>query len=143
MPYFQLVQYLKIKNKGTSLVEILLVITLVGFLVLIIGNLPNSIALIGKAGHQSLAREIGSKKIEDLRSMQYINLANGESPLTDFRLNQIPSGAGTYLIEDCDPLICVNGEQIKKAVVTVFWKEGSKDTQIKLETLISEGGIGQ
>lgn len=143
MPYFQLAQYLKIKNKGTSLVEILLVITLVGFLVLIIGNLPNSMALIGKAGHQSLAREIGSKKIEDLRSMQYINLANGESPLTDYRLNQIPNGMGTYLIEDCDLLICTNGEQAKKIVVIVSWKEGSKDTQIKLETLISEGGIGQ
>ncbi len=123
--------------------ELLLVIALVGFLALIIGNLPNSLTLIGKAGHQSLAREIASKKIEDLRSMQYINLANGENPLIDYRINQIPSGAGTYLIEDCDPLVCTNGEHTKEVVVTVSWKEGSKAQQIKLETLISEGGIGQ
>lgn len=143
MPYFLLAQYPKIKNKGISLVELLLVIVMVGFLVLVIGNLPNSLTLIGKAGHQSLAREIASKKIEDIRAMQYINLSNGENSLTDYRLSELPDGAGTYLIEDCDSLVCTNGEQTKKVIVTVSWKEGSKVTQIKLETLISEGGIGQ
>ena len=140
MPYFLSDRLI---NKGVSLVELLLVIALVGFLVFIIGNLPNSISLINKANHQSLAREIASKKIDDLRSIQYINLANGENPLTDYRLNQIPNGVGTYVIKDCDPLICTNGEHTKKAEINVSWKEGSKDYQVKLETLISEGGIGQ
>ncbi|MBI4038189.1 hypothetical protein HY387_00850 [Candidatus Daviesbacteria bacterium] len=130
-------------SRGVSLIEILLVTVLVGFLVLLIGNLPNSINLIGKANHQSLAREIATKQIEDKRAISFVNLANGETVITDSRINLLPSGSGSVLVEDCNPLICTQGENTKQITVKVSWKNEGKNQEISLKTLISEGGLGQ
>lgn len=128
-------------DRGVSLIEILLVIAIIGFLTLLIANLPNSIGLIGKAKKESLAREIVSAKIESLRQTGYINLANGTNNMSDSRLSSLPASLGTSLIEDCDPLICTQGEHAKQVTVTVTWKELNKNQEVKVKTLISEGGL--
>lgn len=141
MPYF-LSDRLKSEN-GVSLIELLLVIALVGFLVLLMANFPNSITLIGKANHQSTALKIASKALEDKRGLQYANLANGETPLSDTRLLSLPSSTGLVLVEDCDPLICTQGEEVKQVFIKVTWQEGGKLQEINLKTLISEGGLSK
>lgn len=141
MPYFPSARL--INNKGVSLIELLLVMALVGFLVLLIANLPNSINLIGKANHQSTALKIASKALEDKRSLQYQNLANGEQALSDPRLLRLPSGSGQVLVEDCDPLICTQGENARQVFVKVTWQESGKAQEVTLKTLISEGGLSQ
>lgn len=133
-------QILKLQ-KGMSLVEIVLVIAAVGFLILLIANLPSSINLIGKAKNQSIAREIISKKIEDLRATQYANLANGESAILDNRIKLLPGGSGTVLIEDCDSSLCSLGEDSKQVTVKIIWKSGGKEQTASVKTLISEGGL--
>lgn len=142
MPYF-LSARLKNKNNGVTLIELLLVIALVGFLVLLIGNLPNSINLIGKANHQSIALKIASKALEDKRGLQYVNLANGEAALSDPRLLKLPSSNGLVLVENCDPLICTQEENAKQILVRVTWKESGKNQEVSLKTLISEGGLSK
>ena len=130
-------------KKGVSLIELLLVVTTVGFLIFLVGNIPNSINLVGKAGRQSLAREIASKQIEDKRAIQYVNLANGESSVSDVRLSSLPFASGEVIVSDCDPSICNHGENAKKVMVTITWKESTQTETITLETLIGEGGLNQ
>lgn len=141
MPYF-LPGRLR-NNKGVSLIELLLVIALVGFLVLLVGNLPNSITLIGKANHQSIALKIASKAIEDKRGVKYTNLANGTSALSDSRLNNLPNGTGHVSVEDCGITLCPQGEAAKKITAKVTWKESGKNQEVSLQTLVSEGGLNQ
>lgn len=133
--------------KGFSLIELLLVSLSVGFLVLLLANLPNSINLIGKSRQESLAREIISKAVEDRRAIAYINLSPGETPINDQRINLLPDGAGKILVEDCNPVnfpsICPNSENVKLVTVTISWKTAGKFQEAKVKTIIAEGGLNQ
>ncbi len=138
MPFFQ---QEKFQSKGVSLVEILLVIATVGFLILVIANIPPSVNLIGRSRHESLAREIASKALEDKRTTGYINLADGENNIIDSRLNLLPSSLGKTLVENCPASVCTLSENAKNVIASVKWKEEGKDREVKLQTLISEGGL--
>lgn len=130
-------------EKGVSLIESLLVIVVVGSIVFLIANIPNALMLVAKAKHMSLAREIAVKQIEDKKTIQFANLVNDTANITDPRLSLLPTGAGTILVEDCDVIICSNGEKIKQVTVTVTWKDNSKTQTVNLKTMIGEGGINQ
>lgn len=141
MLFSQQQKLLNRRQSGVSLIEILLVIAIIGFLGLLIGNLPNSIGLIGKAKRVSLAREIASAKIESLRQTGFVNLAIGESAISDSRLTSLTASIGKALVEDCDPIVCTQAESAKQITVTVSWKDLGKDQEVKIKTLISEGGL--
>ncbi|MBI2040335.1 hypothetical protein HYT18_04650 [Candidatus Microgenomates bacterium] len=130
-------------EKGVSLVESLLVIFAVGFIVLLLANLPNAMFLINKSKHLSLAREIAVKQLEDKRSTSYANLVNGSSAITDTRITSLPDGSGTIEVEDCDENICTSQERIKQVNVTINWQESAKPQTVSLETFIGEGGLNQ
>lgn len=131
------------KEKGMTIVEIVMVIATISILVLLIASFPNSLNLVSKSENQSLAREIAVKQIDDLRALTYLNLTLGEAPITDSRLSLLPYGSGKVIVEDCSSQICTQNEKTKKVTAQVFWKEGNKNQEIKLETLISEGGLSQ
>ncbi len=130
-------------QKGYSLIELLLVIVVIGTSVFLLANLPNALNLITKSNHMSLAREIASKQIEDKRSINYANLVNDTSNISDSRLSLLPSSSGTVKVEDCDVTICTNSEHIKKITVTINWKDNNKAQRVTLNTFIGEGGINQ
>ncbi|MBU0999845.1 hypothetical protein KKE78_00415 [Patescibacteria group bacterium] len=132
---------MKIKN-GFSLVEPLLVVVLVGLLVYLLASIPNSLQLITKSKHESLVREIAVKQIEDKRTVNYTNLVNGTSPISDPRL-VLFQGSGTIVVGDCDPIICTNGEHIKEVTVLINWLDNNKTQNLTLKTMIGEGGINQ
>lgn len=132
-----------IDQRGVSLIESLLVIVVIGSIVFLIASLPNSLMLVGKSRHISLAREIAVKQIEDKRNINYSNLVNDNSAILDSRLSLLPGGNGTVAIEDCDPSVCSNSEHIKQVTVTVNWKDNDKTQTITLKTMIGEGGINQ
>lgn len=129
--------------KGISLVEILLVVATIGFIVILIANLPNALGLVTKSRHISLAKEIAAKQIEDKRDVSFINLVNGTTAISDSRLSLLHQGAGTLEIADCNPQICSNLEPIKYIKVTVSWMDNLKEQNIILETFIGEGGLNQ
>lgn len=130
------------KQKGVTLIELLLVVVAVGFLVVLLASIPNSLNLVSKSRHESLAREILTKQIEDQRALQYANLGNGTTSITDSRLPLLSAGSGTILIEDCDTVnICKNNEVAKQVTVTVVWKGGGKDQKLELKTIIAQGGL--
>ena len=130
-------------QSGASLVELIMVFAVVGFLILLLGNLPSAIGLIGKSRYQSIAREIAAKQIEDKRATLYDNLADGTESVIDSRLSILPEGQGTILTEPCDPLICTQDEDAKQLTVTVIWREAGEDRTIRLKTLIAQGGLNQ
>jgi len=129
-------------QKGFSLVEILLVIMMVGFIALMITNLPQSLKLTGNSAHESLAKEIASQEIEKLRTKTYDNIGgNGTTNITDPRLARLIGSTGTVTIADCPTGICPNGEHIKHVTVLVSWKDETKTNSVKYDTLVAEGGL--
>lgn len=134
-------------NSGFSLIESLLVVVVVGILVFLLASIPNSLMLMTKSKHASLAREIAVKQMEDKRATDYINLINENSNIADNRLSLLPQGVGIIVVEDCDPVansqFCPNNEHIKFVTVTVSWKDNDKVQDIILKTMIGEGGVNQ
>lgn len=131
-------------EKGFSIIELLLVIMIVGFIALMVTNIPSSLRLIGKSKYESIAREIATQRIEDLRNTTYTGLANtggAPNPITDSRLSRLPSGKGEIFIEDCPITICTNNEVIKKIIVKVSWSESGQIKDVQFTTLISQGGL--
>lgn len=128
-------------QRGFSLVEILLIVLVVGFIALLLLNIPSSIRLTGTSKNYSLAKEIASKRMEELRSMGYQSLANGTSNFSDSRLTKMSSATATVIIEDCPVDICPNNEPIKKVKVTINWKETNIPRSIEMNTLIADGGL--
>lgn len=133
--------YRRTFEQGISLVEVLLVATIIGFLVIIIASLPNALSLMGKSGRISLAREIATKTIEEKRQLTYANLSYGEEAISDARLGKLPAGSGKSVVTDCDVAICAGGESVKLLEVTVKWAEGQDFQEVKLETFVAEDGL--
>lgn len=130
----------QLSDQGSSLIESLLVVVMVGIIIILLANLPNAFSLINKSKHVSLAREIIAKQMEDKRSVGFTNLANDNSPILDSRINLLPKGEGNVVVEDCNPDICTNEEAIKVVTITVNWQENKPQT-ISSTTFIGEGGI--
>lgn len=144
MKYINDLRFNNKNQQGFSLIEVVLVIMLIGFLILIISNLPSSFRLIGKSKNESLAREIAVSEIENQRAKTYINLANTSNPLpqiSDSRISQLPQGNGTIEIKDCPNTICQRSEQTKQVIVTVNWIQDTQVKTVQLTTLISNGGL--
>lgn len=133
-------------ERAVSLIETLLAVVMIGVIVLLLSNLPNAFNLISKSKHANLAREIATKQIEDKRAINYLNLVNDTTNITDqedLRIGLLPNGSGTVVIEDCAAQICPNGEAIKKITVTVNWKDNNNLQTINIKTFIGEGGLNQ
>lgn len=132
---------IKVTQNGFSLIEITLVILMVGFAVLLVSNLPNSLRLVGDSRFTSTARDVASQKIEDTRSLGYDNIADGVTQINDTRLSSLPLGAGTLTIADCPATICKNGEQVKEVTAQVDWQENGNNKSLSLTTIVAEGGL--
>lgn len=130
-------------QSGFSLVELLLIIATIGFLGLLVANLPSAMSSITKSRHASVAREIASKQIENLRKQSYENLLNSTNTFTDSNLSNLPGGSANYQIADCPEAVCTLDENAKEIKVTVAWVESGENKSVELTTMISEGGLVQ
>lgn len=129
-------------SKGVSLIELLLVIAAVAFLALLIANLPSSIGLINKSRHSSLAKDIISREVENLRKVGYLNLSLGSSNFTDSDLSQLSGAVATYQVDSCPVDICKNSENIRIVKIKISWQEPNAIRSEEVDTLIGEGGLG-
>ena len=130
------------KEKGVSLVELVLVVAAVGFLALLVSNLPSSISSINKSRHASLARDIAGKQMDYLRRQTYANLSEGTESFFDSSLNNLPGALATYEIEECPLEVCLDQESAKEVKVKVIWNESGDSKSVELVTIVGEGGIG-
>jgi prepilin-type N-terminal cleavage/methylation domain-containing protein len=128
-------------QKGFSLIELLLAIVIIGFIGLLIANLPNSINLITRGKQSSIAKDIGSQIVEDARASGYDNLANGTTTVSDYRLSSLTGGSASREVDDCPASICKKGEQIKQVIATISWQAGTAQERVNVTTLVSKGGL--
>jgi len=128
-------------NQGVSLIEIVISVALVGILVFVLSNVPNSIKLVGSTQRESLAKDIAAKEVEQLRLQTYDNLSNGTLIISDSRLSSLPQSTATAIISDCPISVCSNSEQLKQAVITVSWSESNGVKKVQMTTFISNGGL--
>lgn len=126
---------------GFSIIEIILVIMIAASIIFLIANLPSSAKLVGTSKHESTAKEIAYKKIEDLRSLTFTNLANGTTAINDSRISSLPSGNGEVTVSDCPPQVCTSNEQVKEAKVIITWTEGGKEGKVEVSTFIAKDGL--
>lgn len=131
------------KDSGVSLVELVLVVAAVGFLALLVNNLPSSISSINKSRHASLARDVASKQIDYLRRQTYENLSLGTVAFSDSGLGNLPESSAVYEVEDCPVEVCTDLEDAKEVKVKVSWNESGDSKFVELVTIIGEGGVGQ
>lgn len=131
------------KQRGFSLIEIVVVVFLVAILALIIASLPQTVSSINKSRHASIARDIASKQVDYLRKQTYSNLPLGLNNFSDPNLSTLPQATATYEVSDCPLEVCAASEQLKEAVIRVSWNESGEPKNIELTTLIGQGGVGQ
>lgn len=132
------------KQKGFTLLEAVIVIVVIGFVLLLIANIPFSFSLNNKSRHKDIAREIASKRMEELRKTSYANIALGQTQVADSRINNLPQGSATLNVEQCPTSDCLDPkvrEKTKKVTVTITWRELEIDEKIEVFTLMSESGL--
>lgn len=130
-----------LKDKGFSLIEVLVALFITGAIVLVIANIPNVLSLVKGSQSESKVREVAAKKIEDIRLSGYDNLANGSTALTDSKLNSLTSVTGVVLTEDCPVELCTSGELAKKITITITWTENTEPKRFSVTTLVAKGGL--
>ncbi len=132
-------------QKGFSLIEIVLVLLIIFFLILLIANIPTSLAAITRSKNTSLAKDIAGKEMDFLRRQAYESLSLTEEPVTfnDVRLQELPQSNAVYEIKSCSSEVCISEEEIKEIRILVTWEESKEAKQVELNTLVGSGGIGQ
>ncbi len=132
------------KEKGFSLIEIVIIVLIAGFIVLLLSNLPSSLKLIGISNHESKAKEVAQKKVEDIRATPFANISLGTTPVEDAGLSSLPGGTGEILIEECPDTVCSTQAEkalIRKATVKINWIDHANQKEVKLTTLVTDGGL--
>ena len=129
------------KQSGFSLVELLIATVIIGMGVLVVGNIPSAIDLIGSSQSESKVREIIAKELEDIRLTGYDNLELGTFQIADPKLDNLTGIEATTLIDNCPSEVCVNGELIKRVTISVAWSEKNKPKTIQIVTLVAKDGL--
>lgn len=128
-------------QKGFSLVELVIAVSLVGVIALIIGNIPSAINLVTSSQSESKVREVVAKRVEDIRLAGYDSLANGTTAISDLRLQELNNVSASTVITDCPVQVCTQGEQIKQVRLTVSWNESGEPKTYQLTTLVAKDGL--
>jgi hypothetical protein len=131
-------------QKAFSLVEIVIIVMIAGFIVLLLSNLPSSLKLIGVSTHESKAKDLAQKKVEDVRGTPFVNISLGTTPVSDPGLSSLPGGSGEVLIEPCPDTICTTQAEkdlIRQATIKISWQEQGNQKDVQVTTLVTDGGL--
>jgi type II secretory pathway pseudopilin PulG len=124
------------KQGGMSLIEVIVSMFIIFVLFLLYVAALNTTVLIKENNNEDIAYHIANKQMETLRETPYTSLVNtAGTAIPDTLLNKIPSGSGTYTIDDFSSMT-----GIKEFTVTVIWNDGTS-RNIVLKSLSGNGGL--
>ncbi len=125
----------KQRQRGSSLIEMIVVILIVLILFDLAILEAQSLILVRKQQYEDIAYHIANKEMESLRATSFDSLTNSSGSISDTQLNLIPSGSGTFTIADYSGY-----SDLKQLIVTVTWNDGSSKS-VTLNTLALKGGL--
>jgi prepilin-type N-terminal cleavage/methylation domain-containing protein len=126
----------KRKQKGVTLIEIVVSLMLVGGLVVLFATTINISLMTKRLRNENLAYHIASAQIESMRAM-FLDSLPPSGSFSDPNLGQLPSGAANFTVTNHGTYTGV-----KEIIVTVNWNDG-KARSISVRTLAGEGGINR
>lgn len=129
------------REKGFSLIELVISIFIVGLVVVVIGNIPGAIGLIGSSQSESKVREVVAKRVEDIRLFGYDSLANGTTTINDPRLKELHNVSASTVVSDCPAVTCGSTAEIKQVQITVSWTENNEPKTYQIVTLVAKDGL--
>jgi len=128
----------KLKNKGFTIIELLITIAIFGF------TIPGLVALINtinglndKARDLSVLNSLAENKVESLRSISFVGINNG---VYDFS-NELPKGisspkSATYTVSNVS-------SALKQIDLNISYNDYGTTRTISYRTYIGELGVGQ
>jgi len=124
-----------VKPAGFSLIEIvislaLIAVTLIGYYAAL-----RTITLTRQSKHQSLAVQLATKKIEELKATAFSSLPSG-GVIDDPLLLSLPSATSTFSLADYS-----GSNQIKKVTVTIKWQEPNGQKTVEFTSLLIANGL--
>ena len=115
-------------ERGLTLSEMLVAITILGVAVIgLMGMFSTAQMNYIGAGKETKALNLAQQKVEEVRSKKWATIAN--EPLTNF---PSPNNQYKYKVDVETP-----GVDIKKVTVTVTFKFGQSEKEVKLITMVS------
>lgn len=127
--------------KGFSLIEIIVVLALAGFLFFILSGLPSIFKLTTSSNHLSLAKQAAERKMEEVRSEGYEALSAGTTEFTDAKIQSLPQVNASLKVEDCPLEICTNNEEVLQVTITINWSQDGQPKAFTTSTLVAKGGL--
>lgn len=129
------------QKKGFSLIEIVVVLALAGFLFFILSGIPSIFKLTTSSNYLSLAKEAADRKMEEVRSEGYDALSVGTTTFTDSKIQTLPQVSATLKVEECPQEICTNSENILQVSIAISWTQDGQQKAFNTSTLIAKGGL--
>jgi prepilin-type N-terminal cleavage/methylation domain-containing protein len=127
-------------NAGFTMVEILVAVVAIGIMIISLANLAIYIGGIQRQTERlTLAKRTAEAKIESLRNNHYNTLTNSPPPI-DFT-NELPAD----LPSPHSATVTVSEPQsgLKRLDVSISYKDGNNNRQVKFSALIGNIGIAQ
>jgi len=120
---------------GSSIVEILVALFIIGIVLVLYGASANSVSLNSNARHLEIAQRTAMSEMEDLRAMD-ITLLPPSGPFTSPTLAALPQGQASIAVTS------VNATTYQIAV-TVSWYEPSAQSSrsVVFTTLKTQNGL--
>ena len=127
----------KTNQSGFTLIEVVLTIVLIVATLIIYQATTKTVVVNRWNGYKELALRSADNKIQSLRTTPFATLP-ASGTFSDSLITSIPDGAGAITVTALNATT-------KAITVTVSWSDPSNtDTQqVRLDTYISQGGLGQ
>lgn len=121
-------------QRGSSLVEVLVVLFLVSILFELLFMEAQALAISHKQRYEDIAYHVANKEMETLRNTSVSTLPSSGT-IPDAQLSQIPSGSGNFTVADY-----TGYSGLKQITITVTWNDGANKS-VSLQTLVGTGGL--
>ena len=127
-----------INSRGFSIVELVVAISVLGIFVIGLTTVLSNLQILNnRAKDLSVANGLAEKKIEALRSADYVALSNDTVDFVD----ELPDTLGSP--RTAVYVVSTVNASLKKVAVTITYNESGNQRTIDYATFIGELGVGQ